>query len=260
MFSPCLLCCSPSLLSLVRLAVRFDSDSKSHTRINILFSNNRSQPMRLILSLCLAFLSLGSLYVKAIPTWDMFTSRSKVGDLVPGSTIIHAYGPTSSKSGKAKFLRSNTLPGTLFYQCPESKKVETYHHGHGFMIYIGLESNVTVTGWVHEDLGPPSKFFVSNGALYQITNQTTILYANLLNATDQMAHRTPKSESEDENYQGRTIFRLALSSKRDGLVSGSWEWYATLLQYRLGNKSNNGLFYKCTETNGDTSVYVPLDV
>lgn len=122
--------------------------------------------------------------------------------------------------------------------------------------FLGLESNVTVTDWVQGDLGPPSKFFVSNGGLYQITNQTSILYANLLNATDTMAVRTPDS---NEN-PGRAIFRLALSTTKNGHVGGSWEWFATMLQYRLGNKSNNGLFYKCTETNGDMGIYVPLDM
>ncbi|GJJ07158.1 hypothetical protein Clacol_001358 [Clathrus columnatus] len=180
----------------------------------------------------IALLSVCIWSTGAIPTWDMFTSRSRVGDLVPGTSIIHAYGPTSVRAPKAKFLRSNDLPG--------------------------LESNITVGEWVYGELGPPSKFFVSNGGLYQITNHTTILYTNLLNATDHMAHRTSSELNGD--LGGRSIFRMSLSTKKDGLIGGSWDWVATTLQYKLGSKSNNGLFYKCTETNGDTSVYVPLDM
>ncbi|KAF8592121.1 hypothetical protein K439DRAFT_1626135 [Ramaria rubella] len=161
----------------------------------------------------------------AIPTWDMFSSREEIGQLVPGTTVIHAFGPTASNTAGPHYLRSPTEPG--------------------------LEANLTVAHYKHP-LGPPSRFFVSRGSLYQITNQTHILYTDLLNATEEISER-------DRSGTPRAAFKLRLSNQKPTLAGGSWEWVTTMLQFKLGERSNNGLFYKCTETTGETSVYVPLE-
>jgi hypothetical protein len=118
----------------------------------------------------------------------------------------------------------------------------------------GIEGNATISEWIHPH-GPPSLFFVSQGSLYQITNHTHILYADLVNATHDLALRERSSQPST-----RTAFKLRLSKKKSGLSVGTWDWYTTMLQFKLGHRSNHGLFYKCTEETGEKSIYVPLDL
>jgi len=164
---------------------------------------------------------------QAIPAWDMFASREEIGELVPGATIVHAFTHASSNDGGPVYLRSSEEPG--------------------------IEANATIGDWKHP-LGPPSQFFVSKGSLYQITNHTHILYADLVNATTELAARDKTSDPVV-----RPAFKLRLSKKKTGLTSGTWEWFTSMLQFRLGKRSNYGLFYKCVEDTGETNIYVPLN-
>jgi len=164
---------------------------------------------------------------QAVPAWNMFASRESIGELVPGQTMIHAFGPASSNEGGPHYLRSAAEPG--------------------------IEANATIGEWKHPH-GPPSQFFVSQGSLYQITNHTHILYADLVNVTHDMAVRDRGSRPTP-----RPAFKLRLSKAKNGLSGGTWEWFRTMLQFKLGNRSNHGLFYKCTEVTGETNIYVPLE-
>ncbi|KIJ57032.1 hypothetical protein M422DRAFT_62896 [Sphaerobolus stellatus SS14] len=184
--------------------------------------------MKSILSIVTA-LSCCLWAVQAIPTWDMVNSRQALlGSFVPGSTVIYGYG-SEGANGPPKFLRTAA-------KAP------------------GVESNATLTGWRDRTRGPPSRFFVNRGGLYQMTNQTHILYGDLLNVTSEISTRDP------EGLGPKSAFKLQLLEKLPSKnIGGTWEWSATMLNYRLGNKGNNGLFYQCQETNGDVSVIVPLD-
>jgi len=55
-------------------------------------------------------------------------------------------------------------------------------------------------------------------------------------------------------------FKLRLvSNKPSKTVGGTWEWVASMLQFKMGSMGNNGLFYQCPEPTGLMGVYVPLD-
>lgn len=55
-------------------------------------------------------------------------------------------------------------------------------------------------------------------------------------------------------------FKLRLSEKTSKeSVTGTWEWVATMLQFRMGSQTNYGVFYKCWELDGESGVYVPLE-
>ncbi|QRV72914.1 transmembrane protein [Ceratobasidium sp. AG-Ba] len=82
-------------------------------------------------------------------------------------------------------------------------------------------------------------FHIKGGALYQLNNETSVLYANVVNVTETLgSHATPK-------------LQLYLENQRRG-VGGKWEWHDTTLHFKNGGWTNYG--------NGSYGIYVDFNV
>lgn len=97
---------------------------------------------------------------------------------------------------------------------------------------------------IFENRSPPL-FYVNKGQLYQMTNQTSILYVNVMNVTNVERELFP--------------LKLEVSETKKGISGGEWFWRGTMLHYDLNGKTNKGLYYNCRLSNGKKAVYVGLD-
>lgn len=89
-------------------------------------------------------------------------------------------------------------------------------------------------------------FFVHNGQLVHHTNESYILHVNILNVTRDMGEPLP--------------YKLALANQHDGLLDAMWRWRGAFLHLDHGQKSNNGLYYKCVSRGGSEGVYTSFEL
>ena len=77
-------------------------------------------------------------------------------------------------------------------------------------------------------------------------NESYILHVNVLNTTLEKDEPLP--------------YKLALAKKRDNLVDTTWRWRGIFLHLDLGQgqRTNNGLYYKCVTRHGE-GVYTSFD-
>ncbi|CAE6456095.1 unnamed protein product [Rhizoctonia solani] len=90
-------------------------------------------------------------------------------------------------------------------------------------------------------------FHIKGGALYQLNNETSVLYANVVNVTETHgSHIVPK-------------LQLFLEEKRRG-IGGRWQWHDTTLHFEQGEWTNHGLFHSCRDMKGSYGIYVDFNV
>ncbi|CAE6506491.1 unnamed protein product [Rhizoctonia solani] len=90
-------------------------------------------------------------------------------------------------------------------------------------------------------------FHIKGGSLYQINNETSVLYANVVNVTETHgSHIVPK-------------LQLFLEEKPRG-VGGRWQWHDTTLHFEKGEWTNHGLFHSCRDIKGSYGIYVDFNV
>ncbi|KAF8605359.1 hypothetical protein BDV93DRAFT_554734 [Ceratobasidium sp. AG-I] len=90
-------------------------------------------------------------------------------------------------------------------------------------------------------------FHIKGGSLYQLNNETSVLYANVMNVTEiHGSHDVPK-------------LQLFLEEKQRG-VGGRWQWHDTTLHFQKGEWSNKGLFHSCRDVNGSYGIYVDFNL
>ncbi|KAG8742264.1 hypothetical protein FRC10_001751 [Ceratobasidium sp. 414] len=90
-------------------------------------------------------------------------------------------------------------------------------------------------------------FHIKGGSLYQLNNETSVLYANVVNVTETAgSHIIPK-------------LQLFLEEKQRG-VGGRWKWHDTTLHFEKGEWSNKGLFHSCRNIEGSYGVYVDFNL
>ncbi|KZS91229.1 hypothetical protein SISNIDRAFT_456828 [Sistotremastrum niveocremeum HHB9708] len=92
----------------------------------------------------------------------------------------------------------------------------------------------------------PPQFFIKAGQLYEMYNETSILYGNIYNTTDSSFAPLP--------------FKLTFGPTKMGVQDGHWAWKGTQLFYHHGNSNNFGLFFSCSEPSGTRGVYLDLKV
>jgi hypothetical protein len=64
-----------------------------------------------------------------------------------------------------------------------------------------------------------------------------------------------------QDMNGSSLFRLTLASQRDGLLDAVWRWRGEYLYLDDGQKSNNGLYYKCvSRTGGEDEIHTSFDM
>jgi hypothetical protein len=63
-----------------------------------------------------------------------------------------------------------------------------------------------------------------------------------------------------QDINGSPLFRLTLASQRDGLLDAVWRWRGEYLYLDDGQKSNNGLYYKCMSRTGGEGIYTSFDM
>ncbi|KAG9104271.1 hypothetical protein FRC06_004021 [Ceratobasidium sp. 370] len=93
-------------------------------------------------------------------------------------------------------------------------------------------------------------FHIKGGSLYQLNNETSVLYANVVNVTETTgSHIIPK-------------LQLFLEEKQRG-VGGRWKWHDTTLHFEKGEWSNKGrtwLFHSCRNIEGSYGIYVDFNL
>ena len=77
-------------------------------------------------------------------------------------------------------------------------------------------------------------------------NDSYIFHVNALNVTGNMDKLLP--------------YKLALADMHDGLLDAMWRWRGAFLHLNLGQKTNNGLYYKCLSRDGSEGVYTSFDL
>ena len=63
-----------------------------------------------------------------------------------------------------------------------------------------------------------------------------------------------------QDMNGSPLLRLTLASRRDGLLDAVWRWRGEYLYLDDGQKSNNGLYYKCVFKTGEEGIYTSFDM
>jgi hypothetical protein len=63
-----------------------------------------------------------------------------------------------------------------------------------------------------------------------------------------------------KDMNGFPLFRLTLASQRDGILDAVWRWRGEYLYLDHGQKSNNGLYYKCVSRDGGEGVYTSFEL
>lgn len=91
-------------------------------------------------------------------------------------------------------------------------------------------------------------FLVHNGQLLHRANESHILYVNALNVT------------RDSDTPGSLPYRLTLANRRDGLLDAVWRWRGAFLHLDNGEKSYNGLYYKCESLDEGKGVYTSFEL
>jgi hypothetical protein len=129
----------------------------------------------------------------------------------------------------------------------------------------------------------PPMFFINprDNQLYQVVNETTILYVNVVNitaATSSLSSSAPTASPKadfvvqadaNDPYansprpKALPPLKLELSKKRGG-VPGLWRWQATMLIFEAGNtlgrgKTNQGAYYSCPDEKGVYGLYLFLE-
>jgi hypothetical protein len=124
----------------------------------------------------------------------------------------------------------------------------THHHSSHTRTAAGSTTgNLTVSPQFSSDDGAPLLFSVHDGQLLHHTNESHFLYVNAMNVTQAM--------------NGSPLFRLTLASQRDGLLGAVlWRWRGEYLYLDDGQKSNNGLYYKCVSKTGGEGIYTSFDM
>ncbi|KAH7343443.1 hypothetical protein B0J17DRAFT_176548 [Rhizoctonia solani] len=90
-------------------------------------------------------------------------------------------------------------------------------------------------------------FHIKGGSLYQINNETSVLYANVVNVTETHgSHIVPK-------------LQLFLEEKPRG-IGGRWQWHDTTLHFEKAEWTNHGLFHSCRDIKGSYGIYVDFNV
>lgn len=90
-------------------------------------------------------------------------------------------------------------------------------------------------------------FHIKGGSLYQINNETSVLYANVVNVTETHgSHIVPK-------------LQLFLENQPRG-IGGRWQWHDTTLHFEKGDWTNHGLFHSCRDIKGSYGIYVDFNV
>jgi hypothetical protein len=63
-----------------------------------------------------------------------------------------------------------------------------------------------------------------------------------------------------QDMNGSPLFRLTLASHRDGLLDAVWRWRGEYLYLDDGQKSNNGLYYKCVPRTWGECIYTSFNM
>ena len=94
----------------------------------------------------------------------------------------------------------------------------------------------------------PPPFYIHNGQLWQPTNLTSILRANVLNVTS----------IEQKGIIQPAPLKIELSEEAKG-IDGTWRWQGTKLYFESGNRSNRGLYFSCVTNGGARGLYTALE-
>ncbi|KAI0304022.1 hypothetical protein BC826DRAFT_981002 [Russula brevipes] len=109
----------------------------------------------------------------------------------------------------------------------------------------GSIGDLTISFLSSQDDAP--LFFLKNGHLLHHTNGSYIFHVNVLNVTRDMDDPLP--------------YKLVLANCRDDLLDTMWTWSGAFLHLDHGDKSNNGLYYKCVSKDGRREgVYTSFDL
>jgi hypothetical protein len=173
--------------------------------------------------------------VRAHPIWHDFNSRNTVESLLTGSTCLHA----GVKFGVPYYYLDTPRPpgmSALFEEVPYNP---TSHEAAGSI------GDLTISFLSSQDDAP--LFFLKNGHLLHHTNGSYVFHVNVLNVTRGMDDPLP--------------YKLVLANCRDDLLDTMWSWSGAFLHLDHGDKSNNGLYYKCVSKDGRREgVYTSFDL
>lgn len=174
------------------------------------------------LALALTSLTLTLTLTLAHPVWHDLNSRDSIDSFTTGSTFLLVGGV---KFGVPYYLTTTPLPSAAG----------------------STTGNLTVSPQFSSDEGAPLPLFsVHNGQLLHHTNESHFLYVNAMNVT--------------QNINGSPLFRLTLASQRDRLLDAVWRWRGEYLYLDDGQKSNNGLYYKCVSRTWGECIYTSFDI
>ena len=179
--------------------------------------------------------------VHAHPVWHDLSSRgTTIDSLVTGSSSLLA-GGVKFDGVPSFYLTTPSPPGTRVAALGHAAVPYLSHEA---ALLAGSTGNLAVSFLSSPDGAP--LFSVHNGQLLHHANESHILYVNAFNVT----RDTP----------GSLPFRLTLANRRDGLLDAVWRWRGAFLYLDDGDKSNNGLYYKCMTLDDGEGVFTSFDL
>ena len=184
----------------------------------------------------------------AHPVWHDLNSRDSIDSFITGSTFLLAGGV---KFGVPYYLTTTPLPSGTYHYSLLDARTTTPCNPSSFILHEAAAGsttgNLTVSPQSSSDDGAPLPLFsVHNGQLLHHTNESHFLYVNAMNVTQDM--------------NGSPLFKLTVASQHDGLLDVIWRWRGEYLYLDDGQRSNNGLYYKCVPRTGDEGIYTSFDL